>query len=1086
MHKKKKTKIKMISMLFFIVLLGSLTWIVYGNDDKDITYRIHEELKEEGSLTTVTLELITSNNVKEISDIKMPNGNIEVGQNIVTYDVKENGEYTFVVYYKISTENEEGEFEVIEKQKDITYQVSSIEIKQQEQEITDSTKTTPIEEEKGKSESKETEPISKEVETYATGDVAINETNFPDENFRNWILSQSYGSDKVLTASEISNIASIDVSSKNISSLQGIEYFTSLTDLNCSFNNLNSLNVSSNRLLTTLLCEYNHLVDDIYIPSSLTTLYGSRQSQTIKMHLRKGEWVNYDKSFYYISTLGNTNISYFYKNGQFISTSTNNTSSGFNRLVDYSKNLNLDGYLTFEYVDDYVEVNNITGVPTNIVLGTTVTLNSSITPSNATENDIRWSIKDDGYTAATISGNQLTTQRIGRGTVIVTATINWGLKTGDYTQDFTINVVYADPSSLYCTFDGTLGKNGWYTSNVTAIAPNGYEMTRKLDTLYSDSLSMFGSTMDVYFRNKSTGAIYRGKSIGPVKVDLTDPTISGITNEGSEITNNDKTVTVQDTNLNSVKLYVADSATGLNSATEVVQTITNGTSSVTLRAANKDQYFKIVAEDLSGRTTTYTYTLLHPTYDVTVDNLTFDTVDYNYATIIAKNLNINYQANGANSEASVTSIISNDSNKFIVSGSGKDWTVAPKSGLSAGVHTVTLTTTHTGGTTTSTVSIVVNKIQNPFMIEQADILYGGNINPTVSNLKEQANLTYYYKLVSAGNEAYTLTVPTTPGNYNIKAISSETDNYKTTEYVTSFLIQYQLTASNACITIDEAKGIRNANDLKTYNQADSNPTGITNQISVSCTNLSSIQSGTPGNYEVKYTLLDITTTVKVQVVEGGYAVSEDRQTGFYGKDSKLTKGEAETITKEELLSQLEVRVITATGMLYEDTNKFLVDMDSIHSAGVGNNTIRIGFKEGSIDIEREVTIEILEDSPSTMISIPSSIELERVLHNETFEAVKEEKIEILSTVDTDKYSKNFYIKTEPSFTITNTEDSKEKFTVQIYDGKENKLTSKETPIAILNGSTKEERFYVKMYKGEKKKGIYKGTMNFEIGYGEGQ
>ena len=29
----------------------------------------------------------------------------------------------------------------------------------------------------------------------ATGDIEINETNFPDAKFRDWILSQSYGKD---------------------------------------------------------------------------------------------------------------------------------------------------------------------------------------------------------------------------------------------------------------------------------------------------------------------------------------------------------------------------------------------------------------------------------------------------------------------------------------------------------------------------------------------------------------------------------------------------------------------------------------------------------------------------------------------------------------------------------------------------------------------------------------------------------------------------------------------------------------------------------------------------------------------------
>ena len=39
--------------------------------------------------------------------------------------------------------------------------------------------------------------------TTAWADVEINEENFPDENFRNWLISQSYGADGVLTDDEV-------------------------------------------------------------------------------------------------------------------------------------------------------------------------------------------------------------------------------------------------------------------------------------------------------------------------------------------------------------------------------------------------------------------------------------------------------------------------------------------------------------------------------------------------------------------------------------------------------------------------------------------------------------------------------------------------------------------------------------------------------------------------------------------------------------------------------------------------------------------------------------------------------------------
>ena len=92
-----------------------------------------------------------------------------------------------------------------------------------------------------------------------TGDIAINATNFPDANFRNWLLQQSYGSDGILTQSEINGITSIDIRSKQIKNLKGIEYFTALTTLKCGYNQLTSLDVSNCTSLTILECYYNQL-----------------------------------------------------------------------------------------------------------------------------------------------------------------------------------------------------------------------------------------------------------------------------------------------------------------------------------------------------------------------------------------------------------------------------------------------------------------------------------------------------------------------------------------------------------------------------------------------------------------------------------------------------------------------------------------------------------------------------------------------------------------------------------------------------------------------------------------------------------
>ena len=87
------------------------------------------------------------------------------------------------------------------------------------------------------------------VSLTVAADVKINETTFPDSNFRNWVLSQDYGADGVLTNEELENVTSLDISRLDIHNQKGIEYFTALKDLNCMTNKLTTLDLSKNTAL---------------------------------------------------------------------------------------------------------------------------------------------------------------------------------------------------------------------------------------------------------------------------------------------------------------------------------------------------------------------------------------------------------------------------------------------------------------------------------------------------------------------------------------------------------------------------------------------------------------------------------------------------------------------------------------------------------------------------------------------------------------------------------------------------------------------------------------------------------------------
>ena len=72
--------------------------------------------------------------------------------------------------------------------------------------------------------------------TEAPEYTAIDEENFPDENFRNWLLNQYYGTDGKLSNIECQYVYEMDVKGLGIADMKGIELFPSLDWLNCSEN----------------------------------------------------------------------------------------------------------------------------------------------------------------------------------------------------------------------------------------------------------------------------------------------------------------------------------------------------------------------------------------------------------------------------------------------------------------------------------------------------------------------------------------------------------------------------------------------------------------------------------------------------------------------------------------------------------------------------------------------------------------------------------------------------------------------------------------------------------------------------------
>ena len=109
---------------------------------------------------------------------------------------------------------------------------------------------------------------------YDGGDsVNIDSSSFPDENFRILVRDFDTDNDGWLSLSEREEVSRIAITGGRVSSLKGIEFFTALTELDCSYQNLSVIDLSSNTALLRLNCSGNQLTElDISKNVELTEL----------------------------------------------------------------------------------------------------------------------------------------------------------------------------------------------------------------------------------------------------------------------------------------------------------------------------------------------------------------------------------------------------------------------------------------------------------------------------------------------------------------------------------------------------------------------------------------------------------------------------------------------------------------------------------------------------------------------------------------------------------------------------------------------------------------------------------------------
>jgi len=199
----------------------------------------------------------------------------------------------------------------------------------------------------------------------------------------------------------------------------------------------------------------------------------------------------------------------------------------------------------------FVAVSDITGVPTTATVGTALVLSGTVTPANATNMTIGWSVSPaNTLTGVGVSGNTLTATTAG--TAVVRATIANGLAVGtDYSKDFNINVQGAPATEYAVTVNSSYAATsgaGNYAQGATVTIDAGSRSNYSFNswTVSGATLANINSPTTTFTMPSQavtvtanwtyTGGGGSGSSSGGRTITSTSPPLTGAVSDPTAVT----------------------------------------------------------------------------------------------------------------------------------------------------------------------------------------------------------------------------------------------------------------------------------------------------------------------------------------------------------------------------------------------------------------------------------------------------------------------------------------------------------------------------------------------------------------------
>ena len=304
------------------------------------------------------------------------------------------------------------------------------------------------------------------------GYIAINEKNFPDKNFRDYVATDSDADhDNCFSPREIANAKGFLCDNKEISNLKGIEFFTEIWELYCCYNNLKTIDLSHNKKLSYLNCHHNKLeeLDVSGLPLLKTFYCGHNELQSIDV--RKNEQLkDFDCQDNHLDTLDVSQNKELVKLGcgsnnlTELDVSENKKLKTLGLYENKLRNLNLGNQTELEWLSCGKNPLSVLDVSANTNLETLLVPETNLTELNVSANT--------KLKVLNVSNTNLTSLDATNNTALVTfigkdCSYNIAVE-GDGKFDLTTLPGHFDASKATATGGGTINKN----ENILTVDPN--------------------------------------------------------------------------------------------------------------------------------------------------------------------------------------------------------------------------------------------------------------------------------------------------------------------------------------------------------------------------------------------------------------------------------------------------------------------------------------------------------------------------------------------------------------------------------------------------------------------------------------